>query len=253
MALLLAAISLGFLGSFHCIGMCGPIALSLPVHQKPPAQKTLLILLYNLGRMISYAVLGSVVGLVGQSIAFAGYQQALSISIGLLLLAGLFLPRLTFLQKKTPELITRIFSGLRRTMGHFLRQGKTSALFVLGLMNGFLPCGLVYMGLAGAAATGSWFEGALFMFVFGSGTVPVMLSLPLAGSFISVNTRNQIRKTVPLVIGLTATLLILRGMNLGIPYVSPAIHKNEKTISCHPNSQLKNTITCSGQNSQHKK
>jgi len=253
MAFFLAAISLGFLGSFHCVGMCGPIALALPVHQKKPVVKTLLILLYNLGRMLSYALLGSIVGLFGQSVAFAGYQQVLSITIGVLLLGSLLLPQVLNLQKYTPAFINQLFSGLRQKMSFYLRQGNSAALMVLGVLNGLLPCGLVYMGLAGATATGNWAEGALFMFIFGAGTIPVMLSLPLAGSFISVNARNQIRKTVPVIIGITACLLIVRGLNLGIPYISPKIEKHQSTITCHPTGQHQNIIPCSGQNSQHKK
>lgn len=252
MAFFIAAFSLGFLGSFHCIGMCGPIALALPVHNKPQAQKTFMIVMYNLGRMLTYALLGALVGTIGQTIAYAGYQQALSITIGALLLGGLIVPRLFSFQRFTPAVITKLFGKLRQVLSNILRQSKTSTLFGLGMLNGLLPCGLVYMGLAGAAATGSWTEGALFMFIFGSGTVPVMLSLPLAGSFITVNTRNQIRKTVPVVVALTACLLILRGMNLGIPYLSPEFNQQEKSISCHPSSPFKNSIPCIGQSSQHK-
>jgi hypothetical protein len=255
MSFLLAAISLGFLGSFHCIGMCGPIAMALPVHHANPLRKTLLILFYNIGRMLTYATLGAAVGAVGQGIAIAGYQQALSISIGVLLLLSLLVPKFISSHGWIGKFISPLFSKLRQSLSQLLKQDGKSSLFTIGLLNGLLPCGLVYMGLAGAAATGAIWKGALFMFVFGSGTLPVMLSLPLAGSFITVDTRNRIRKTVPVIIGITAVLLIFRGLNLGIPFVSPSLDKQSNSVSCHGggDTHLQNSISCSGQNSVHKK
>lgn len=252
MSYLLAAISLGFLGSFHCIGMCGPISLALPVHKFSSVKKTLLILLYNLGRMSTYAIFGAVVGGLGHGIVIAGYQGALSISLGAFILAGLIFPRLFSANGKVGQLVYPIFSKLRNLLAGLLKKDAASSLFTVGLLNGILPCGLVYMGLAGATATGSVFDGALFMFVFGAGTVPIMVSLPLAGSFITVDARNKIRKTVPIVVGLTAILLVVRGLELGIPYVSPAAPvASSSTMNCHNLSEQAqhNAITCTGQNS----
>lgn len=255
MALLLAAISLGFLGSFHCIGMCGPIALALPVHREKPLKKTFLILLYNLGRMSTYALFGALAGALGQSFAFTGYQQAFSITLGIVILLSLWLPNFFSSNGKIGRLIYRLFNGLKNKLGKLLAKEGKSSLFTIGLLNGLLPCGLVYMGIAGAAATGTIEKGALFMFIFGAGTLPVMLSLPLAGSSINVDTRNRMRKTVPYVITFAALLLIFRGLNLGIPYISPSFDSQTNTMTCHTgdDQHLKNSIPCSGQSSAHKK
>lgn len=227
MGFIAAAIALGFLGSFHCIGMCGPIALALPVHQKPPVLKYFLILLYNFGRIVTYSLFGLLAGVVGESFAIAGLQQSLSIAIGLILLATVFLS------------FNYSFSGygfflwLKSKLSRLFSKSTQSSLFIIGLLNGFLPCGLVYAALAGAAATGDIVKGALFMAAFGLGTVPMMFALPVIGHSISFLRKNGIRKIVPVVVTVMALLLILRGLNLGIPYVSPAINHSGKTMNCH--------------------
>ncbi len=232
MAFLLAAISLGFLGSFHCIGMCGPIALALPIGKLSQANKILHIALYNLGRVLTYAAFGLIFGSLGQSVAFFGYQQFLSIFLGALILAGLIFP-VTLSDLGGSSKIYKAFATLKNKLsGLFSKEGKKS-LFLIGLLNGLLPCGMVYMAVAGAIATADVFKGALFMAVFGLGTAPVMFLLPLAGNHISLSFRNKIRKAVPLMVGLMAVILILRGLNLGIPYVSPKLNKTNEIPTCH--------------------
>ncbi|MGZ4043606.1 MAG: sulfite exporter TauE/SafE family protein, partial [Bacteroidia bacterium] len=90
---IVAAISLGLLGSFHCIGMCGPIALALPVHQATVFRKVVAILLYNSGRIITYSLLGLLFGIIGQGFAVFGLQQVLSVSLGTLILLSIILPK----------------------------------------------------------------------------------------------------------------------------------------------------------------
>lgn len=222
-----AAITLGFLGSFHCVGMCGPIALALPVHNKPVWLRHTLIALYNLGRITTYAIFGLLAGIVGNSFAMAGFQQGLSIAIGLSLLASVFL---TF---KGSFSGFGFFLSIRTALSRLFLRGSQSSLFLVGLLNGFLPCGLVYVGIAGAAATGDVLKGTLFMTAFGVGTAPMMFALPLIGSSLSVSSRNRIRNVMPVVVTCMALLLILRGLNLGIPYLSPKTGGSEKTMKCH--------------------
>lgn len=226
MNFLVVAISLGFLGSFHCIGMCGPIAMALPVHNKPPLIKYVLILVYNLGRMLTYSLLGLIAGLIGKSFILAGLQQTLSITIGILLLAYVFLPF------KYSSGGYTFFLWIRSAFERVFTKGTQSSLFLIGLLNGLLPCGLVYAGLAGAVATGDILKGSLFMAAFGAGTLPMMLFLPLAGGFVSPSARNKMRKLMPIALSMMALFLILRGLNLGIPYVSPKITA-DKSMSCH--------------------
>ncbi|MFN8286200.1 MAG: sulfite exporter TauE/SafE family protein [Chitinophagales bacterium] len=235
MEFLWAAISLGFLGSFHCVGMCGPIAMALPLNQGSQTAKVLGTLAYNLGRIVTYGVFGLIFGLLGKGFILAGFQQGLSIALGVILLVLLLFP-----QKYAANFgLTKIMSGLvmkiKSSLGHFIREKGYLALFTVGMLNGLLPCGLVYLGVAGAIATGSAPKGAAFMMMFGAGTLPAMALVNLASNSISLGVRNKIRKVVPVFVGLMACVLIMRGMNLGIPYLSPQLSKTDctKHSCCH--------------------
>lgn len=232
MELIIAAISLGFLGSFHCIGMCGPIALALPVHHYSPLKKALGIFLYNFGRIITYTIMGLLFGLLGQSFFMGGFQQALSIGIGVLLLASVWLTQLRYFNTPANGFLYRFVNNLKLQLGKLFGKRGLRFLFLIGLLNGLLPCGLVYLGIAGSIASGHTIKGAEFMFYFGLGTIPVMYAVAFLGQFITLNNRNRIRKAMPFVVSVMAVMLIIRGMNLGIPYVSPAFEKNTHAVSC---------------------
>lgn len=215
------AFAIGALGSFHCIGMCGPIALSVPMGGKHGLIGVLRALAYNLGRISTYAILGLVVGLLGQRIAIGGYQQALSIAVGVLILAFLILPK-TITKKLDPtSTFARIFLKLKNTFRGLFQSKNAFGPLVLGLINGLLPCGLVYVGLAGALALGDPISSAEFMAAFGLGTIPVMISIIFLGDLISLQWRANIRKLMPVMFAIMGALFILRGLNLGIPYISP--------------------------------
>lgn len=228
---LLAAISLGFLGSFHCIGMCGPIALALPVKRNSPWNIFLGSLIYNVGRIITYACIGMLFGIVGKGFALAGLQNTLSIVLGATILIFLFIPKQSIASIHFGgvfHLLEKLKSGIRKLFGIHTLQ----SLFFIGLLNGLLPCGLVYLGVSGSVATGDALKGSLFMATFGLGTLPAMLTVTLMRDYISIRFREKIRKAIPVFVGIMAVLLILRGLNLGIPYVSPSI-KNTNGIECH--------------------
>lgn len=233
MELVLAAISLGLLGSFHCIGMCGPIALALPVHQYSPLKKYLGIFLYNLGRVTTYTFLGVVFGLLGQSFFLGGFQQILSITIGVLLLLSVILTNVKSLNSaKSLGFIYAFINSVKIQLGNLFNKKGLHFLFFIGLLNGLLPCGLVYLGIAGAIASGHFLKGAEFMFYFGIGTVPVMYAVAFLGQFITVKYRNHIRQAMPYVVSVMAVLLIVRGLNLGIPYLSPQFEKESNKVTC---------------------
>lgn len=233
MELVLAAISLGLLGSFHCIGMCGPIALALPVHQYSPFKKYLGIFLYNLGRVTTYTFLGVVFGLLGQSFFLGGFQQILSITIGILLLLSVILTNVKSLNSaKSLGFIYAFINSVKIQLGNLFNKKGLHFLFFIGLLNGLLPCGLVYLGIAGAIASGHFLKGAEFMFYFGIGTVPVMYAVAFLGQFITVKYRNHIRQAMPYVVSVMAVLLIVRGLNLGIPYLSPQFEKESNKVTC---------------------
>lgn len=232
-ALLISALTLGFLGSFHCIGMCGPIALSLPVQHLSGFRKVLGILIYNSGRAVTYFLLGVAFGSIGMSFQFFGWQQVLSIGLGILLIF-IFISSLVgkrymqsspFLKKWNQELSSLI-------VPLFHRKGF-DALFIIGTLNGLLPCGLVYMAVAGALATGDILSSGLFMAAFGLGTMPAMMATSFAAGMVTLKMRNQIRKSFPYLLGLMGILLLLRGMNLGIPYLSPVLEHSHAAANCH--------------------
>ncbi len=224
------AFALGLAGSLHCAGMCGPLALALPSPDRRFPAFFAGRLAYNGGRVVTYCLLGFAFGLVGQVVVVAGFQQTMSVALGVALLAGLFLsPRLV---RWSP--ITRLVEALKRRMSGMLRQRSIVALGALGLLNGLLPCGLVYVACAGAVATGNLLRGAEYMALFGAGTVPMMLAISLSGSMVPIRVRLRLIKAVPIAVGLLAALLILRGMALGIPYVSPNLSGGANNAACCP-------------------
>lgn len=217
-ALFITALSLGLLGSFHCIGMCGPLAFSLPLNNSSEVAKFTGSLLYNTGRIITYSMLGLLFGLAGKSFYLFGFQQWLSISVGVIILFFLLAPN----KWTGNKFFTKYTHTVRAALGSLFTKKNYAALFAIGLLNGLLPCGLIYMAVAGAIATADAFKSSFFMASFGLGTLPVMWSVSFYGNYINAGIRKKIRKAYPVLIGLMACLLILRGMGLGIPYVSPA-------------------------------
>ncbi|MGN6531411.1 MAG: sulfite exporter TauE/SafE family protein [Ginsengibacter sp.] len=228
----ISALFIGFLGSFHCVGMCGPIALSLPVSHLQGFEKAMGIGLYNLGRVIMYALIGMIFGMVGLSFKYFGWQQILSIALGAVLIL-IFLSRVFSFKKNR---IFSIFPPWNRKviliLTPLMTSGKTKNLLFIGLLNGLLPCGLIYIALAGAMATGNIFYSALFMAGFGAGTLPAMVIASYAAGMISIPVRNKIKKVFPYMLAVMGILLILRGLNLDIPFLSPALHGSEG-VSCH--------------------
>ncbi len=242
MQLFFAAITLGLLGSFHCIGMCGPIALALPVHQYTPFKKYTGIILYNAGRIFTYSVLGLVFGLLGQSFFIGGFQQVVSVTIGTLLLLSVIIPKFTFLNSVNTAFLYTFINTIKNSLGKLFNKKGLHFLFLIGILNGLLPCGLVYLGIAGAIASGNYLKGTEFMFYFGLGTAPIMFIVALLGQFVSLKYRNTIRKTIPVMVSIMAIMLIVRGLNLGIPYLSPEFEKQSHTVSCCEKNIKTNTV-----------
>ncbi len=220
---MLLAFLTGLFSSLHCVGMCGPIALALPKAYSGRAAYVGSRLLYNFGRTLTYILLGVVVGLLGESIAFSGYQQGLSIALGVaLLIAGL----LSLNNEKrflALPFLDRLMLRLRKALARRLGNPSPHATLSIGLLNGFLPCGFVYLALSGAAISGNVLDAASYMALFGIGTMPLMLSVSLLGGWIKPAWRSRLRPVMHAFVLIFATLLILRGMNLGIPFVSPAL------------------------------
>lgn len=226
---------MGLAGSLHCVGMCGPIAMALPLHGRSNIGKITGAIAYNMGRVTTYALFGMVFGLLGRSVEWFGWQQRISIGLGLVILLFLLIPRVLPKVSMHPP-IQKYMAALRKAIATHLFKGDPSSMYATGLLNGLLPCGLVYMALAGAVVSGDLVKGMLFMAVFGLGTIPAMLSISLAGGWLKQPVRVKIRQMYPAILLVMATLLILRGLGLGIPFVSPKLHVSGSVqMDCHPN------------------
>lgn len=218
----------GLAGSLHCVGMCGPIALALPVGGMSSLKATLARLTYNFGRIISYAVLGLLFGTFGKGLFVAGFQQKVSIIAGLMLLL-MFIPARFWHFLSFQGVITR----LKMHLGKHLRKRSFANFLMLGLLNGLLPCGFVYLGLAGALAMATPTEGSLYMVFFGLGTVPAMLSVSTLAHWVTARFRTWVTHWMPTFGLVLAFIFILRGLNLGVPYLSPKFEKQTEIPLCH--------------------
>ena len=201
--------------------MCGPIALALPLNRGSWVSRISGAFLYNTGRIITYVLLGALFGLLGKGIQLAGFQLWASVIIGAVMIVLVVFP-MVFGSRIS---INKLFGGYtERLFSRFQKlfhAGSASSFLSIGLLNGILPCGLVYVGIAGAISTGEVVNAMLYMAIFGLGTVPVMVSITLIGNFLSIAVRNMLSRITPYVIIILGVLFILRGLSLGIPYVSP--------------------------------
>jgi hypothetical protein len=233
--MLLSALIMGLMGSFHCVGMCGPIAFMLPVDHNKPAKKLLQVFLYHLGRLISYSILGLVFGFLGKGLYVFGMQQRLSIIIGVLMITIILIPYKTFNKYNFSKPIYSFLSKVKNQLGKELQKKTPDTFLTIGLLNGLLPCGLVYMALFGSIATASPWLGALFMALFGVGTIPLMTSAVYFGSMLKGKAKKSVQRLIPVFVILIGLLFILRGMGLGIPYISPEplTEVVSSSLDCH--------------------
>jgi len=228
MLVLISALLLGLMGSFHCAGMCGPIAIALPLHGNRLPQKIYGGVLYNLGRTLTYGLMGAVFGLLGQGVRMIGFQQKVSIIMGAIMIISVFFPSLFKNQYGTEKSWISWVGKLKSAIARMFAIRSFSSLFFIGLANGLLPCGLVYIAIAGAIGTGEVVYGSLYMLMFGLGTIPMMLSIAIAGNVLSVAIRKKINRLIPVLVVIVGVFFILRGLSLGIPFLSPPKEKIEK-------------------------
>jgi sulfite exporter TauE/SafE len=209
----------GLLGSSHCIGMCGGFALTVGLGARGLRANLARQLVYSAGRIFSYGFLGCVAGFAGfwfarRSGAFVPLQAGLSLVAGVLLVAqgllglGLF-PGGIFRRSAPP----RRSSCLAGTfLGTFLMSPRVSDVFVAGLLNGLLPCGLVYGYLSLASSAASLPAGLATMIAFGLGTVPAMVLTGAGASVVSVAARHRLHRIAAVCVLLTGVLAIARGV-----------------------------------------
>lgn len=225
----LSALIFGLLGSVHCMVMCGPIAMVLPKGKHFFNQVS-----YNFGRITSYLIIGGIFGLIGKGMFLAGLQQTISILAGVLLILVYFGSKSYSGNIIGTTFLNKILTSIRKSIGSNLTANKWYSRYLVGLVNGFLPCGLVYMAAVAAISKGSPEGGMAYMFLFGLGTVPMMAGLSISKQFLKAKQRVSLYRLVPFFVVVVSTLFILRGMNLGVPYVSPklSIEMEKGIVEC---------------------
>lgn len=230
-----SALIFGLLGSFHCIGMCGPIAFMLPVDRSNSTRKVLQIFTYHFGRLLAYSLIGLFFGLIGKSLYIFGIQQQLSIAIGILMIIVVLIPSQSFNKYNFSKPIYRIISKVKSALGQSLKKKTADTFITIGFLNGFLPCGLVYMAVFASLTMQNATQGSLYMFLFGLGTIPLMTTAIYLGKFLNSTIKQRIQKAIPVFVIIIGVLFIIRGLGLGIPYLSPApvIEMASNVIDCN--------------------
>ena len=218
---------IGLFGSVHCIGMCGPLAFAIPAFHTRWWPIIADKLLYNIGRVITYSFLGLLIGLIGKQLWLLGLQQGISILTGILIIMAA-ITRLLKIRLAKNGALTDLFLPINKTLNYALRH--KAGHFIVGLLNGFLPCGFVYIALIGAVNTPSPLSAAQFMLCFGLGTFPLMLLATIGSGFVGPLVRRRINKAMPYLMICLGFWFVLRGMSLDIPYLSPAKQQSGVTI-----------------------
>jgi uncharacterized protein len=199
---------MGFIGSLHCVGMCGPIAMMLPADTSKRWKFILGRTLYNSGRILTYGFLGLCVGFIGESTSYFISQKTLSIILGILILIGVFLPK-SF----------KFTNFIKASLSALFKKHSFATQFSFGILNGFLPCGLVYAALSGAFLTERITDGMAFMMLFGLGTLPMMLGISLGATWLRKTFAMKLPKLIPVTYSILAIWLIVRGFNAAYPHI----------------------------------
>jgi sulfite exporter TauE/SafE len=231
------AFGLGFLGSFHCVGMCGPIALSLPRPSSNFASLSLYALIYNFGRIATYSVFGLLFGFFGSQIALSGFQGLLSILLGVVIITGVIFSNY-FRSKDKPAFYNSLLPKINTLYGKLIRKNSVTALFGMGVLNGLLPCAFVYSGLAVAVLSNTPIQSMSYMFLFGLGTLPAMFSIYAAPHFISMDLRTTIRKYLPYLAFSLGLFLIIRGIALQDLALSANLREGIETFCTFPDKNI---------------
>lgn len=218
------AFLLGFFGSLHCVAMCGPIAIMLPTNKENSFFISVQSLSYHIGRVVTYAIIGFVIGALAKYITHLfHWQQHLSVLAGLfIILMGVF-PNIKSSNSKFSKHIFRLTSIAKIKLGLTLKKKGFLSFLAIGFFNGWLPCGLVYVAALGALASPSALEGAIYMTSFGLGTIPLLGVAQYFGFLVKSSTLQKLRRYLPVLLIIIGILFVLRGLGLHIPYLSPGV------------------------------
>jgi len=209
---------MGLIGSMHCAGMCGPIAISLPyrVGMQTKEETFFKILVYNLGRIITYAIFGLLFGIVGKGFFTMGIQKWVLIALAIVLIVvALFSIDVESNALKIP-LIDKFNKKVKAALAKALQNATVKSFLYIGILNGFLPCGLVYMAIVAALATGGVLNSVLYMILFGIGTMPMMMALGYGGHLLSTKFRRVLRKLYPVFMIIFAILFLMRAFKINM-------------------------------------
>lgn len=233
-AILVGGFVLGFAGSLHCVGMCGPLSLALPTWHLTAPMKLISMLVYQFGRISTYALLGLLFGLAGRGLYVAGIQQWFSVTIGafILLMAVLYFIRGRLIHV---PVFVKLYAAVSVLIGKLVKKNAgVTGFFLLGMANGLLPCGMVYIALAAALSFNKLAGSVGFMAMFGAGTLPAMMLVAYSAKAINPAAKKFFKQAIPFFITLTGVILIMRGLNLGIPFLSPQLPAAAgQVLRCH--------------------
>ncbi len=231
--------ALGLVSSLHCVSMCGPIVLSysLPLGSRKFSEQILAHFSYNAGRILTYSVLGAVAGLFGGTVGFigqlAGYENIAAIAAGVLMIfAGILMLDLVpskRLQKFNPLLYT---SRFLKPVGSRISSTSIGNKFSLGLLLGFMPCGLIYAALLKSMATGTVFAGALTMTAFGLGTAASLLAIGIFSAAFSLKLSRWGSRLAAVSVLLLGLFLVTRGV-MPLMAAQPNTEQIEEVPACH--------------------
>lgn len=217
----------GLFGSLHCLAMCGPLVMAIPF-QGSAWLSVIQKLVYQLGRILTYSVMGFFAGSLGSLFNILGLQEALSLVSGIILIIIAILHFSGGKKLRSDKLYQKIFGPLASFMGKWMSK-PYGGLFA-GMLHGLIPCGLVYMAIAGSLNAGSPWAGFSFMFFFGLGTTPLLLF----ASFVPSVLRRFLspRLMIPVLFFIAGSFLIARSVNVHIPYLPAPVNRQVDVAVC---------------------
>lgn len=219
-----AALSIGLLGGMHCTLMCSPLMLGVFRNQ----QLALGFAAYQFGRIITYIILGLALAFVGESLSILGWQNGLSLLMAIFIVYFYVIPSryrfLNFINKIESIPYQKVKNGFKKFIG---KQDLISR-FSIGLLNGLLPCGLVYLALLSSFATETIMDSIVFMAVFGLGTLPWIIGSVWAGKMTFKRLNGFTQKLKPVLALTLALFLFLRGMEVQFIHIPlPDLGQNQ--------------------------
>lgn len=206
-----ASFIIGLLGSWHCIGMCGPIALMIPGSKGK--NRLLSISLYHGGKLLTYMLIGSFFGLVPALTNSFFVQAIITIFVGIVMLLIAGMPLILNSIEKFGFTKFQKFFKLKTKLAKLIKTDKIEFSFYIGVLNGFIPCGLVYFAALGAISQPTFVSSILFMLFFGLGTIPLMFLFLLLPGILKPSTRNYLNKFRQVGFAAVAVIMLWKGFS----------------------------------------